>query len=134
MLPPFDVNGNLPPGIHPCSLEEVVSRFGRGSPERQAETAELCEFVQWAREAGVTRLIVDGSYVTDKISPNDVDVVILPGPDYPRQQQPALALALSWPFLHVQIADDEMDLRQWAVVDFGTDRNHNPRGLLEIIL
>ncbi|HXG09656.1 MAG TPA: hypothetical protein VNK04_07695 [Gemmataceae bacterium] len=134
MLPDFDENGNLPPGIHPCTLEEVVARFGFGSAERQTETAELQEFVRWAREAGVSRLIVDGSYVTTKRAPNDVDLVILPGSDYPRQQQPALVSSQQWPFLHIQVALDEADLQQWVTIDFGTDRNQNPRGVVEILL
>ena len=66
MLPDFNEHGYLPPGIHPCTLEEVVSRFGHGSPEREVETDELIKFVQWARQANVKRLIVDGSYVTAK--------------------------------------------------------------------
>ncbi len=41
MLPPFDDLGNLPPGIHPCDTDELVARFGSGSPEREIETQEL---------------------------------------------------------------------------------------------
>jgi hypothetical protein len=134
MLPDFDENGNLPRGIYVCTLEEVVNRFGSGSPERRTESAELRAFVAWARAAGVIRLVVDGSYVTNKIAPNDVDLVILPGLDYPRQEQPALTAAPRWPFLHVQVAEDEADLNQWVTIDFGTDRNWVPRGLVEIIL
>ena len=83
MLPPFDEHGNLPPGIHRCTIDEVVPRFGRGSPERKVETQELLKFVEWARHAGVLRLIVNGSFVTAQVSPNDVDLIVLPGPDYP---------------------------------------------------
>jgi hypothetical protein len=32
---------------------EVVQRFGGGSLEREVETQELHEFVDWARRAGV---------------------------------------------------------------------------------
>jgi hypothetical protein len=134
VLPDLDEAGNLPPGIHPCTLEELTARFGSGSDERRVETAELGDFVQWARQAGIIRLIVDGSYVTGKEEPNDVDVVILPGPDYPRQQQPARASARRWPFLHVQVAGDEADFQRWAVVDFGIDRDGEPRGVVELLL
>ena len=37
MLPEFDEVGNLPPGIHRATIEEVVQRFGVGSPERDVE-------------------------------------------------------------------------------------------------
>jgi hydroxymethylpyrimidine/phosphomethylpyrimidine kinase len=86
MLPAFDEHGNLPAGIHPCSVEELISRFGSGSPERAVEIAELTEFIAWAKNAGVARVIVNGSFVTAREAPNDVDVIILPGVDYPRDQ------------------------------------------------
>src|ERR1041385_8133547 len=81
MLPPFDDVGNLPPGIHNCSVAELVARFGSGSEEREAEISELVQFIEAARTAGVRRLLVNGSFATGKLAPNDVDVVFLPGPD-----------------------------------------------------
>jgi hypothetical protein len=87
MLPAFDDVGNLPPGIHPCSVEELVARFGSGSEEREAEISELLHFIEAAKTARVRRLLVNGSFVTGKLAPNDVDVVILPGPNYPAQGQ-----------------------------------------------
>jgi hypothetical protein len=134
MLPEFDEDGNLPPGVYKCSLQEVEARFGQGSPERHVETAELADFVSWARQAGVTRLLVDGSYVTSKVSPNDVDVVILPGAGYPQLAGPVSAVVNRWPFVHVMVAADEADLEQWARVDFGIDRQERHRGIVEIDL
>lgn len=85
MLPAYDDDGNLPSGIHRCSLAELIARFGSGSDDREAEISELQSFIEAAISAGVRRLLVDGSFVTGKLSPNDVDVVILPGPGYPLQ-------------------------------------------------
>lgn len=79
MLPPFDDRGNLPPGVHRCSVEELAQRFGHGSPERQVEMSELREFFHWCRRAGILRVLVNGSFTTAKKSPNDADVVVLPG-------------------------------------------------------
>jgi hypothetical protein len=79
LLPEFNEFGYLPFGNHISSLEELITRFGGGSPEREVETQELCELMQWARNAGIQRLIVNGSYVTAKVAPNDVDIVALPG-------------------------------------------------------
>lgn len=61
MIPDFDEFGYLPPGIHAATLDEVVARFGSGSPEREVETQELQLFIEWARRAGVRRMILDGS-------------------------------------------------------------------------
>lgn len=88
MLPPFDDIGYLPPGIHACSVQELVDRFGSGSDERLVEMDELSQLMDAAREAWVRRFMVDGSFVTGKLSPNDVDIVILPGIDYPRKSTP----------------------------------------------
>jgi hypothetical protein len=49
MLPLFNEHGYLPPGIHPCTVVELVARFGSGSPEPEVETQELLGFIDWAR-------------------------------------------------------------------------------------
>jgi len=134
MLPLFNEYGYLPPGIHPCTVVELVARFGSGSPEREVETQELLGFIDWARRAGVQRVIVNGSYATDAATPQDVDLVILPGPDYPKDQQSAVDEELNWPFLHVLVAADQADLEAWAMRDFGTDRQQRPKGVVEVIL
>jgi hypothetical protein len=116
-------------------LERSPSEYGIGSPEREVECQELLEFVEWARSAGVLRLIVDGSLVTEKEAPNDVDVVILPGRDYPRDQPRAVGEDdVSWPFLHVLVAADDDDPERWISEDFGTDRLLRSKGVVEVIL
>jgi hypothetical protein len=134
LLPPFDDHGNLPPGVHSCAPAELVARFGSGSPERQVQTEELLGFIDWARRAGVERLIVNGSYATAATSPQDVDLIILPGRDYPRDQSAALDQELTWPFLHVLVAADPEDLEAWATRDFGTDRMGRAKGVVEVTL
>jgi hypothetical protein len=134
MLPLLNELGYLPPGIHPCTVAELVARFGSGSPEREVETQELLGFIDWARQAGVQRLIVNGSYVTDARPPQDLDLVILPGSDYPNGQPSAADEEAIWPFLHVLVAADRDDLEAWAMRDFGTDRERRPKGVVEVIL
>ena len=41
---------------------------------------------------------------------------------------------LIWPFLHVLVAADQADLEDWAMRDFGTDRQRRPKGVVEVIL
>jgi len=134
MLPPLDDFGNLPAGVHPCSIQELVNRFGGGSEERQAEISELVQFVEAAKAAGVRRLLVNGSFVTGKLAPNDVDVVILPGVDYPRQGQELDADELVWPFLQIIVAADDADFEAWAARQFATDKRKRPKGVVEILL
>jgi hypothetical protein len=134
MLPPFDDIGNLPPGIHSCSVAELVARFGGGSEERVAEIRELLHFIEAAKTAGVRRLMVNGSFVTGKLAPNDVDVVFLPGPDYPRQGPRLDDDELLWPFLQIIVAADDVDFDAWATRQFATDRRNRPKGVVEVML
>ena len=115
-------------------MDELEERFGFGSPEREVETQELLQLIDWCQRAGVRRMIVNGSFVTSKESPNDVDVVLLPGADYPRGQAEVGDEELLWPFLQVIVADDDADLDRWALDDFGTDRNQQLKGVVEVRL
>jgi hypothetical protein len=134
MLPPFDDEGNLPAGIHLCAIDELVARFGSGSEERVTEMSELLQFIEAAKRAGVSRLLVNGSFVTGKLAPNDVDVVFLPGPDYPRQGRNLDHDELVWPFLQIIVAADDADFEAWATEQFSTDRQGRPKGVVEVIL
>ncbi len=134
MIPEFGEHGYLPPGIHRCTDEELVGRFGDGSPERQVETQELLEFLEWARRAGIRRLIINGSYATARPAPNDVDIVMLPGAGYPCDEEPWGEKESQWPFLQILVAADDEDLEAWARDDFGTDRNQREKGVIEVVL
>ncbi|MCE9532653.1 MAG: hypothetical protein K8T89_16265 [Planctomycetes bacterium] len=134
MLPAFDDFGYLPPGIHCCTVEELVSRFGSGSDERETEIQELLQVADAARIVGVIRLLVNGSFVTGKLSPNDVYVVILPGSDYPRKNQRLDSDDLVWPFLQIIVAADDADFDAWALRQFATDRGRRSKGVVEVLL
>lgn len=96
--------------------------------------SELSDCIKAAKIAGVRRLLVNGSFVTDKLAPNDVDVVILPGPDYPAQGQRLDNDDLVWPFLQIIVAADDADFEAWAIRQFGTDRSKRPKGVIEVLL
>jgi hypothetical protein len=134
MLPQFDDVGNLPSGIHRCTVAELIDRFGSGSEERETEISELVRFIDAARVAGVRRLLVNDSFVTAKLSLNDVDVVFLPGEGYPKQGQALESSELIWPFLQIIVAADDSDFEAWATSQFATDRRRRPKGVVEVIL
>ena len=82
-LPPFDSAGELPEGVRPATLDEVLAQFGGGTPQRQAVTARLRRIYQLASATGkLTRLVIFGSYVTTKPDPNDVDVILVMANDF----------------------------------------------------
>lgn len=68
MIPPFDQNGYLPPGVHPATLDEIEDRFGRDSELRQVQMESLRWLAGVAKRAGVMRLIVNGSFVTSVLA------------------------------------------------------------------
>lgn len=133
MIPDFDENGNLPGGIHRASLVEIEERFGRDSEVRRAEMQSLRWLVELAKRAGVERLVIDGSFVTDKLEPNDVDCVVLIGPEYPRDSEAHDELLSGLPFLDIQIADED-GFDRFVHRIFASDRRLKPRGMVEVIL
>jgi hypothetical protein len=76
---PALVQGVLPEGIHVCTIGEVDERFGgfQRSDRRIRLTAKLRDLEDHASKSGiVAALIVDGSYITAKDEPGDIDLVI----------------------------------------------------------
>jgi hypothetical protein len=47
-LPAFDIRGDLPVGIHPAPLTEVLDRFGHGTPQRELVTTRLVRVYELA--------------------------------------------------------------------------------------
>ena len=66
---PFRV---LPPGIHWASLAEIDSRFGQ-SPHRAWLFEGVTKVAAVLQRANCARMYLDGSFVTEKILPNDFD-------------------------------------------------------------
>jgi hypothetical protein len=86
-------DGVLPEGIHLCTLEEVKEIFGqfRGSDRRPQLTERLTRYVQDARSSGVvSAIVIDGSYVTAKEKPGDIDLIVAlrPGLDLTTEMRP----------------------------------------------
>jgi hypothetical protein len=73
MIPDLTEDGLLPPGVYPASLEEIGERFGRANAVRKGLFGGLTRALHNLSEAGVERVYINGSFVTDKELPNDVD-------------------------------------------------------------
>jgi hypothetical protein len=76
MIPPFQENGYLPPGLHVAIIDEVEQRFGQESELRRVQMESVRWMVDLAVRAGVERIVLNGSFVTDIMEPNDVDCVL----------------------------------------------------------
>lgn len=77
-IPSLTADGLLPLGVHEATLEEIGQAFGLRTGRRVELFRKLTEFLALARSFGVFHaLIVDGSFVTDKDDPGDIDAVLL---------------------------------------------------------
>lgn len=133
MIPDFDDQGYLPPGIHPATLEEIAARFGRESELRRVQMESLRWLVEVARRAGVLRIVVNGSFVTDKLEPNDVDCVLLVGPGFPCDAAAEAGLTAGLPFINMELVNLNA-FREFTEKTFATDRDLVPKGMVEVTL
>ncbi len=132
MIPPFDEHGYLPPGIYLATLDEVEARFGYESALRRVQMESLRWLVDRARRAGVVRLIINGSFVTEVFEPNDVDCVLLIGAGFPRDKPAEAELVAGLPFLEMNLVN-QADFDLLVEKFFATDRHSVAKGMVEVI-
>ncbi len=72
MIPEFDENGNLPPGVHFCEWEEFLERFG-DNDRRLYLIQGLRLAMEQLKEAGCRTIYINGSFTTIKPNPRDFD-------------------------------------------------------------
>jgi hypothetical protein len=142
VIPPFRDDGYLPDGIHVCSAPEAIFRFGVGSRRRKRLIARLRRWIELGTQIEAQRLLLDGSFVTAKKNPDDVDAVLLLPADFaPRLEHgDEAAVELEGMFLVRQpeelfAAEDDADWLAW-VKFFSQTREADGRrkGLVEIQL
>jgi hypothetical protein len=84
-IPEMDQAGFLPEGVHEATIEEVRERFGRfqRTDRRPVLFAKLALFLAEVRASGlVEAVILDGSFVTPKDEPSDIDLILVLRPDH----------------------------------------------------
>ena len=74
-IPEFRPDGYLPQGVHLAAESEVAERFGQANLRRQALMTRVADWLRLARAVQAKRFLVDGSFVTAKTEPEDVDCV-----------------------------------------------------------
>ena len=132
MIPPFNESGFLPAGIHPATLPEIQQCFGSSSKLRRVQMDSVRWMIDLALQAGVERIVLNGSFTTDILEPNDVDCVLLWSPGIRRGRSALQQLRHGLPFLSIALVDqngfDEL-------VDdfFATDRLGIQKGMIEVI-
>jgi hypothetical protein len=75
-LPQFNYHGLLPEGVHDCRLEDLHERIVTNS-QRELLWKNLQAFLEWARAMDqFSYAYIDGGFITDKIFPEDIDVIL----------------------------------------------------------
>jgi hypothetical protein len=131
MISPFNELGYLPLGIHPATLDEVDARFGQQSEIRRVQMESVKWMVELAVRAGVERIVLNGSSVTDIMEPNDVDRVLLFQPGRQTDRQAFKELRAGLPFLDIAIAGPRR-FEQYVRRLFAADRYRTEKGMLEV--
>jgi hypothetical protein len=72
MILEFDEHGNLPPGIHNATWNEIVTRYAT-SVRRRELLDGLLDALRSLKIAGCRTAYLDGSFVTSEIRPGDFD-------------------------------------------------------------
>jgi hypothetical protein len=141
-IPPLHSDGYLPDGLYLASEAEVLFRFGASPRRRRRLALRLRHWVELAREVRARRLLIDGSFVTAKDEPNDIDAVLLLPPDFQTQVERGNPSALELEEMlltrrpeELFAAEDETDWNEW-VEFFSRTREADGRrkGLVEVIL
>jgi hypothetical protein len=138
--PVFDADGFIPP-TQTCTEAEVARWFGF-TDHRQMLLDRVRTWIGLARAVKAKRLLLDGSFVTAKEEPGDVDAVVLLPNDFRDQVRAGSPEAIE---LHKLLrrrepeelfaAEDEEDWWSWFCF-FSKTREINRRckGLIEVSL
>lgn len=79
-IPALNESGLLPDGVHTCTADELRTRFGsfQTSDQRPRLMRQLEAFLAEVKASGIVKaVIVNGSFVTSKEAPNDVDLLLV---------------------------------------------------------
>jgi len=141
-IPKFRADGYLPEGLHLASEAEIIFRFGSPTRRRRLLTIRLRRWIELAHLVGGQRLLIDGSFVTAKAEPHDIDSVILLPLDFQKQLKKGIETALELEDMiltrhpeEIFAAEDETDWYEW-IEFFSRTREADGRrkGLVEVIL
>jgi hypothetical protein len=146
-IPALTSEGFLPEGVHDCTLTEVGERFGQfqRSDRRCRLFERLADYVRSAQASKVVwAVIVDGSFVTNKDAPSDVDLIVvsLRKGALPANLRPMEYNVLSKRSIRRQFSLDVLSAQEGELevdehIDFFSQVRNRPelrKGMLRIVL
>jgi len=140
VLPDFDENGVLPKGIHSATLQEVNERYGQSSEARKRQSNLLREVVETAANySTIKRILLWGSFVTQKAEPNDLDYSVVVSVEHRRMEIAEHHRRFSVPALARQFYGTDTGyllIRDYPIENYAEQTDflcHNRRGVCGII-
>lgn len=140
MLVDLKKSGLLPAGIHYATWEELNEKFGFNE-HRQQLLVSLKKGLQLLQKYGCNEVCIDGSFVTNKPFPNDVDVC------YDNTHMNWTKFIKDHPEFNdvkngskIQKEKYQSEFYAYNAFEdsilhfFQFDRNNNPKGIVKIIL
>jgi hypothetical protein len=119
-IPKFRTDGYLPEGLYFASETEVLFRFGSSNRRRRLLALRLRRWIELARLVGAIRLLIDGSFVTAKPEPHDIDSVIFLPSDFKNQVAQGIEAAIVLENMiltrrpeEIFAAEDDIDWNDW---------------------
>ncbi|AMU86004.1 DUF6932 family protein [Dehalococcoides mccartyi] len=91
MIPDFDSDGLLPPGLHWATWQELSDRFGTNA-HRMLLLSGMRQALEALKAAGCNTVYIDGSFVTSKDTPGDFDACWDPTNVDPHRLDPVLLI------------------------------------------
>jgi hypothetical protein len=133
-IPPLRIDGTLPPGVFDATLDELFAAFPPISARRRMLNDALTDFIVTVKQLGfVQEIAIDGSFITAKREPDDVDLVVLTPGIYQLDGEPFLvAEGVDLLIMDVLFAHDQFDYQQWLIF-FSKKRNTTPKGLIHLV-
>ncbi|MEK7275539.1 MAG: hypothetical protein AAB296_03605 [Candidatus Desantisbacteria bacterium] len=83
MIPEFERSGNLPKALHKITLGEIKMILGTSSARRKWLFGNLEKIIELAKSTEkLERVIIWGSFVSDKEFPQDIDLLLIMKDDF----------------------------------------------------
>jgi hypothetical protein len=142
-IPEFDEEtGYLPAGDHCASLDELEKRYCWNYRRREIFTG-LKRVIEQLEANGVKIIWIDGSFVTDRARPRDVDVIYIPPPGNdpagwgllspPRRRDLKKIWRVDlWKYPSPQPVPGKPFQRQTIKEYFSTDEDDVPKGFIQL--
>jgi hypothetical protein len=137
----------FPPGLHAVDESDLSARFVdafASSTTRRPLLVGLQSFLNALRRAGVAfEVWLDGSFCTEKIDPNDIDLVVFADPIDLNRLDPAKQTYLSGVLDRTNARrqfgcdvlfapSNDMNMRSYWRGWYGFDRRERPKGIVSL--